>query len=242
MQRCVCVQCTVCVCVCLYRVQYVCVCLYRVQYVCVCTVCVWFPTWLAVSVLPLGLSPPGDPDLDRSDSEGTADRGGEACAEGGSECRLTMSSPSSSSPSSSSSYILILLLLLVLLLHGYRVVSSSLRPLVAEHQVHQVLLLSAGVCGDVAQQQVLAELLDAQLHEPRALEGGGAQQVAGGTAPQVLLRQGARRAETLLAVATDVLREGGGARDRERESIVREDWLLYNCFLIKVLFYSLKII
>lgn len=78
----------------------------------------------------------------------------------------------------------------------------------AEHQVHQVLLLSAGVGGDVAQQQVLSQVFDSELHEPRPLEGRATQQVAGGAAAQVLLKHGAQRTETLLTIAADVLLEG----------------------------------
>ena len=76
-----------------------------------------------------------------------------------------------------------------------------------EHQVHQVLLLPASVGGDVAQQQVLAQVFDSELHEPRPLEGGAAQQVAGGAAAQVLLKHRAQGAETLLTITADVLLE-----------------------------------
>lgn len=99
-----------------------------------------------------------------------------------------------------------LLAVLLLLLLYHRSGGFPHAP-VAEHQVHQVLLLPAGVGGDVAQQQVLAQVLHPELHEPGPLEGSAAQQVAGGAAAQVLLQHGAQRAETLLTVAADVLLE-----------------------------------
>ncbi len=84
-----------------------------------------------------------------------------------------------------------------------------------EHQVHQVLLLPACVGGDVAQQQVLAQVFHSELHEPRPLEGGAAQQVAGGAAAQVLLKHRAQGAETLLTIAADVLLEGEEIQRRD---------------------------
>lgn len=96
----------------------------------------------------------------------------------------------------------------------------AVRPLVAQHQVHQVLLLPAGVGGDVAQQQVLPQVLDAQAHQLRPLEGRALQQVAGSAPAQVLLQHRAQGAEVLLAVAADVLSERGrGERGKDSRGV-----------------------
>lgn len=98
--------------------------------------------------------------------------------------------------------VVVLIFLLVLFHHGPR---GLPRPLVAEHQVDQVLLLPARVGGDVAQQQVLPQVFDPQLHEARPLEGRAAQQVAGRAAAQVFLQHRAKGTEALLTVTADVL-------------------------------------
>lgn len=59
--------------------------------------------------------------------------------------------------------------------------------MVAQHQLHQVLLLPAGVRGDVPEDQVLPQILHFQSHELRALEGRFLQQVTGGTSSEILL-------------------------------------------------------
>lgn len=101
-------------------------------------------------------------------------------------------------------FIIFVRLFLLLFLHHW---SGALpRPLMAQHQVHQVLLLPAGVGGDVAQQQVLAQVLHSELHEARTLEGCSAEQVAGRAAAQVLLQHRAQGAEALLTITADVLR------------------------------------
>lgn len=85
-----------------------------------------------------------------------------------------------------------------------------LNALVTEHQVHQVFLLPAGVGGDVTKQQVLTQVPDSQAHEQRALKGRCVQQMTCCTNAQVLLEDGAQRAEALLAVAANVLQKKTG--------------------------------
>lgn len=77
--------------------------------------------------------------------------------------------------------------------------------MVAQHQVHQVFLLTAGVGGDAPQGQVPPQVLHLEAHELRPLEGRLAQQVAGAAAAEVLVGDRAHGTEVLLAITAHML-------------------------------------
>ena len=81
--------------------------------------------------------------------------------------------------------------------------------LLAEHQLHQLLLLAAHLRGHLVQVQVVAQVLHLQLHQLGAVKQRGAQALARQAEPWLQLQlRGAAAAEALLAVHAHMLSQG----------------------------------
>ena len=88
---------------------------------------------------------------------------------------------------------------------GSRVVKRR-RTLLAQDQLHQLLLLTAHLRGHLVQVEVVPQVLHLQLHQLRALEQGAVETLAGVAQPRSRFQLGRTPgAVGLLTVHTDVL-------------------------------------